>query len=132
VRDHTLEFLADAKQQTKPFFIYAAFNAPHDPRQAPKKMWIVTPLSRMAMPSFLPDVKDAIGCATTRGMKTSPHATHPTGSEDAPPRILCADRRIDTQIGLILGRLDASGQADNTDTWIFFTADHGLAVGNHG
>jgi choline-sulfatase len=26
--------------------------------------------------------------------------------------------------------LDASGQADNT--WIFFTADHGLAVGHHG
>jgi arylsulfatase A-like enzyme len=30
----------------------------------------------------------------------------------------------------ILDSLDASGQAENT--WIFFTADHGLAVGHHG
>jgi choline-sulfatase len=37
---------------------------------------------------------------------------------------------LDTQIGRILDALDASGQADNT--WIFFTADHGLAVGHHG
>ena len=37
---------------------------------------------------------------------------------------------LDVQIGKILDALDANGQADNT--WIFFTADHGLAVGHHG
>jgi choline-sulfatase len=37
---------------------------------------------------------------------------------------------LDAQIGRVLDALEASGQAANT--WIFFTADHGLAVGNHG
>ena len=37
---------------------------------------------------------------------------------------------MDAQIGRILDTLEDSGQADNT--YIFFTADHGLAVGRHG
>jgi choline-sulfatase len=37
---------------------------------------------------------------------------------------------LDAQIGRILDALDQSGQADKT--WVFFTADHGLALGNHG
>ncbi|MDP4582946.1 MAG: sulfatase-like hydrolase/transferase, partial [Verrucomicrobiales bacterium] len=37
---------------------------------------------------------------------------------------------MDTQIGRILDALEESGEAENT--WIFFTADHGLAVGHHG
>ena len=37
---------------------------------------------------------------------------------------------MDAQIGRILDALEASGKADNT--YIFFTADHGLAVGHHG
>jgi choline-sulfatase len=37
---------------------------------------------------------------------------------------------LDAQIGRVLEALEASGQADRT--WVFFTADHGLAVGHHG
>ncbi|HAV61561.1 MAG TPA: choline-sulfatase, partial [Verrucomicrobiales bacterium] len=37
---------------------------------------------------------------------------------------------MDAQIGRILDALEATGKADNTH--IFFTADHGLAVGHHG
>ncbi len=37
---------------------------------------------------------------------------------------------LDQQIGRILESLEKSGKGDNT--WIFFTADHGLSVGNHG
>ncbi len=37
---------------------------------------------------------------------------------------------MDDQIGRILDALEESGKADNT--YIFFTADHGLAVGHHG
>jgi len=37
---------------------------------------------------------------------------------------------MDEMIGRIIKALKASGKADNT--WIFFTADHGLAVGQHG
>lgn len=37
---------------------------------------------------------------------------------------------MDVQIGRILAALKKTGKADNT--WIFFSADHGLAVGHHG
>lgn len=37
---------------------------------------------------------------------------------------------MDEMIGRILDSLEATGKAENT--WIFFTADHGLAVGQHG
>jgi len=37
---------------------------------------------------------------------------------------------MDKQIGLILDKLEETGQQENT--YIFFTADHGLACGQHG
>jgi choline-sulfatase len=37
---------------------------------------------------------------------------------------------VDVQIGRILDALEKSGKADST--YIFFTADHGLAIGDHG
>ena len=37
---------------------------------------------------------------------------------------------MDAQIGRILKHLESTGQAENT--YIFFTADHGLSVGHHG
>jgi arylsulfatase A-like enzyme len=37
---------------------------------------------------------------------------------------------LDAQIGRILDALEATGKTDNT--YIFFTADHGLACGHHG
>ena len=37
---------------------------------------------------------------------------------------------LDTQIGRIIDALQQSGKADNT--YIFYSADHGLAVGHHG
>ncbi|UCC99305.1 MAG: sulfatase-like hydrolase/transferase, partial [Phycisphaerales bacterium] len=37
---------------------------------------------------------------------------------------------MDTQVGRILDALERTGKADNT--YIFFTADHGLSIGHHG
>lgn len=134
VRDNTLGFLADAKQQEKPFFIYAAFNAPHDPRQAPKEFIDQYPLSRIAMPqNFLPEYphKDGIGCAhTLRDENLAPMPRTELSVKTHRQEYYALISHMDAQIGSILDALDASGQAENT--WIFFTADHGLAVGHHG
>jgi arylsulfatase A-like enzyme len=37
---------------------------------------------------------------------------------------------IDTQVGRVLDKLRAMGELDNT--YVFYTADHGIAVGRHG
>jgi len=37
---------------------------------------------------------------------------------------------MDAQVGRILAALEATGKSDNT--YVFFSADHGLALGQHG
>jgi len=132
--DHTIDFLRESKGGTEPFFIYAAFNAPHDPRQAPQAFLDKYPLSRIAMPkSFLPEYphKDAIGCShKLRDENLAPMPRTELAVKTHRREYYALITHLDAQIGRILDALDASGQADNT--WIFFTADHGLAVGHHG
>jgi choline-sulfatase len=134
VANHTLDFLADAKQGSDPFFIYAAFNAPHDPRQAPKEFVDRYPLNRIAMTAnFLPEYphKDAIGCQhKLRDENLAPMPRTELAVKTHRAEYYALITHLDAQIGRILDALDASGQAENT--WIFFTADHGLAVGHHG
>ena len=36
ITDHALDFVAQARQTTKPYFLYLAYNAPHFPLHAPK------------------------------------------------------------------------------------------------
>ena len=52
VAEDTLSFVEQAKehQDEKPFFAYIAFNAPHDPRQAPKEFIDRYPLKRIQIP----------------------------------------------------------------------------------
>ena len=134
VNDHTITFLNDAKQQEKPFFIYSAFNAPHDPRQAPKEFEDMYPLSRIKVPqNFIPEYpyKDAMGCSEKlRDEHLAPMPRTEFAVKTHRSEYYALITHLDVQIGKILDALDANGQADNT--WIFFTADHGLAVGHHG
>ena len=132
--NHTLEFLADTRKPAEPFFIYAAFNAPHDPRQAPKEFVDKYPLSRIAMPgSFLPEYpfKDAIGCPhKLRDENLAPMPRTELAVKTHRSEYYALISHLDAQIGRVLEALDKSGKAGKT--WIFFTADHGLAVGHHG
>jgi arylsulfatase A-like enzyme len=45
-------------------------------------------------------------------------------------REYACSENIDRQIGRVLDKLAAMGELDNT--WIFYTADHGIAIGRHG
>jgi arylsulfatase A-like enzyme len=134
VADDAVDYLGDAKQAGKPFFMYIAFNAPHDPRQSPKEYVDRYPLDRIAVPeNFLAQYphKDAIGCGPSlRDEKLGPFPRTEHAVKVHRQEYYALITHMDAQIGRILDALEASGQADNT--WIFFTADHGLAVGHHG
>ncbi|MEQ1853211.1 MAG: sulfatase-like hydrolase/transferase, partial [Chthoniobacteraceae bacterium] len=134
VGDNAIEFLGAAKQGTKPFFMYVAFNAPHDPRQSPKEYVDRYPLDRIAVPkNFLPEYphKDAIGCGPSlRDEKLGPFPRTEHAVKVHRQEYYAIITHMDAQVGRILDALEKNGQADNT--WIFFTADHGLAIGHHG
>lgn len=132
--DNAIGFLDTAKQEPKPFFMYIAFNAPHDPRQSPQEYLDKYPLERIAVPqNFQPDYpyKEAMGCGPTlRDEKLAHFPRTELAVKTHRREYYALITHLDAQIGRILDALEKSGQADNT--WIFFTADHGLAVGHHG
>jgi choline-sulfatase len=114
--------------------MYLAFNAPHDPRQSPKEYVDKYPLQNVKVPAnFMPEYpyKDSIGCsAKLRDEKLAPFPRSEYAVKVNRQEYYAIITHMDTQVGRILDALEASGKADNT--YIFFTADHGLAVGHHG
>ncbi|MGI9241211.1 MAG: sulfatase-like hydrolase/transferase [Verrucomicrobiales bacterium] len=134
VGDDATDYLDIAKGSHNPFFMYIAFNAPHDPRQAPKKYVDMYPTREIKLPpSFMPEYpwKDSIGCSPKlRDEKLAPFPRTEYAVQVNRREYYAIITHMDDQIGRILDHLEATGQADNT--YIFFGADHGLSVGHHG
>jgi len=134
VADDAIDYLGDASQNDKPFFMYLAFNAPHDPRQAPKRWVDRYQVNEMIVPeSFLPEYpyKDEMGCGEDlRDERLAPFPRTEYAVKKNIQEYYASISYMDEQVGRILEALKKSGKADNT--YIFFTADHGLSVGHHG
>ena len=142
--DDAEDYIQQAAAKDKPFFMYLAFNAPHDPRQAPREFVEMYPRDQVKIPpNFLPQYpfKQEMQCYQV-GTKKDGSPSYLRDERLAPwPRTEFAIQvqrqeyfaiisHMDHQIGRILDQLEASGKMDNT--YIFFTADHGLACGQHG
>lgn len=127
-------FIESAKDSSQPFFAYVAFNAPHDPRQSPQAYLDRYPLDTITLPESYADNypwADQIGCGPSlRDERLAPFPRTPFAIRTHRREYFALITHLDAQIGRILQSLKDSGQANNT--WIFFTADHGLAIGNHG
>lgn len=131
--DDAIAYLHQAQKDPAPFFMYVAFNAPHDPRQAPEEFVNKYPVEGVQIPaSFLPDYphRDGMGLTDLRDENLAPHPRTPHAVQVHRREYYALITHLDEQIGRVLDALDQSGKRDNT--WIFFTADHGLAVGHHG
>lgn len=134
VGDHGVAFLDQASREDQPFFMYLAFNAPHDPRQSPKRYVDLYPLDAITIPSnFLPEYPYNEAMGSGRSLRDERLAPFPRTAYSVRvnrQEYYAIITHMDDQIGRILDALEASGKADKT--YIFFTADHGLAVGHHG
>ncbi|MGQ7869369.1 sulfatase-like hydrolase/transferase [Sunxiuqinia sp. sy24] len=134
VADDAEQFIAQSSNSANPFFMYLAFNAPHDPRQSPKEFVDMYPLENVAVPeNFLPEYpyKEEMGAG--KGLRDEQLAPFPRTEYSIKvnrQEYNAITTHMDAQIGRILTALEKSGQLDNT--YIFFSADHGLAVGSHG
>ena len=134
VKDDALSFIDQAIKRPNPFFMYLAFNASHDPRQAPKNFIDKYPLEDLSLPeNWMPEYpyKDDIGCGwTLRDEALAPFPRSEYATKVHRQEYNAIISHMDVQIGEIISALEKSGKMDNT--YIFFTADHGLAVGSHG
>lgn len=134
VANETIGFLDSAAVSENPFFMYIAFNAPHDPRQSPKKFVDMYDLDDIAIPlNFQPEYpyKDEMGCGwSLRDERLAPMPRTEYAVKVHRQEYYAIITHMDYQIGRILEHLEKTGQKENT--YIFFSADHGLACGNHG
>ena len=129
--DKAIEFLGKAKDTDKPFFMYVAFNAPHYPRQAPKKFVDMYPPEKIAIPkNYLPEHPFDNGAIKIRDEALAPFPRTKEIVQVHRSEYYAIITHMDREIGRILKALKKSGRAD--ETYVVFTADHGLAVGQHG
>lgn len=137
--DDAESFVKQAAGQKKPFFMYLAFNAPHDPRQAPQSWLDQYSVDKIPLPeNFLPTnphrvimgMENANGGNVLRDEKIAPFPRTEYAIRTHRKEYYALVSHTDEQVGRILKALDDAGVADQT--MIIFTSDHGLAVGRHG
>jgi arylsulfatase A-like enzyme len=134
LKDDAFGFIDEAAKKDKPFFMYLAFNAAHDPRQSPQKYIDMYPLEKIELPkNFQPDYPyhEEIGVGPRlRDEALAPFPRTELAIKTHLQEYYAIITHMDEQIGLILKELEAKGLHENT--LIFLTADHGLAMGRHG
>lgn len=148
--DQVMNYLNErqATKDEKPFLIYFGFSHPHDTRDGKPellaKYGAVNHTDQNSLPpanpkqpplpvNYLPaqpffhghpGLRDEVavsGVWTNRDERT---IRNELGREFA-----CSEN-IDIQIGRVLAKLKEMGELENT--YIFYTADHGIAIGRHG
>ncbi|MDE2769476.1 MAG: sulfatase-like hydrolase/transferase [Chloroflexota bacterium] len=128
--DRTIQLLRDHPAD-RPFCIYTAFTSPHDPRTPPAEFAGMYPPGDIELPLNFARMHP-FDNGHLHGRDES-LAAHPRDPDEIRQHI--ADyygmiSHLDSQIGRLLDALAASGHAENTI--VVYTADHGLAVGQHG
>jgi len=147
-----LEYL-DARQAAKdsdPFLIYYGFSHPHDTRDGTpellKKYGATNHKDKAALPVLSPE--RPAPALPSNWLPAHPfHHGHPglrdeervsgvwlnrdeaTVRNEVGREFACSEN-IDIQIGQVLKKLEDMGELDNT--YIFYTSDHGIAIGRHG
>ena len=148
--EQVLSYL-DERQKRKdvdPFLIYFGFSHPHDTRDGTPellaKYGAVNHTDRNALPpenakapklpvNYLPahpfphghpNLRDEVDVSGVWNKRDERTIRNELGREFA-----CSEN-IDIQIGRVLEKLKAMGELDNT--YILYTADHGMAIGRHG
>jgi choline-sulfatase len=124
-------FLESAARDDRPFLMYLAFNAPHDPRQSPQAMVDRYSLSAIPVPASLqPEFPWDIGSNRIRDELLAPFPRTEHAVKVHRQEYFALITHLDLQIGRVLAALSQYGLEDST--FVFFTADHGLAIGAHG
>lgn len=135
---HTSEVFAEnasnyikTHSKKQPFFMYLAFHAPHDPRQAPQKyVDMYKPEDIDLPPSYVQQHPFDNGDMVLRDEALAPWPRTPQVAKEHLAAYYAIITHLDDQIGKVIKALKESGDYENT--LIILAGDSGLAVGNHG
>ncbi|MGG1516119.1 sulfatase-like hydrolase/transferase [Paenibacillus oryzisoli] len=127
-----IRFIGEQADGSKePFFLYAAFTAPHDPRTPPPAYAGRYPAASIPLPdNFMREHPFDNGELTVRDEQLAATPRDPDEIRQHLSDYYSMISHLDEQIGRIMAALQASGHAENTI--VVYTADHGLALGQHG
>lgn len=138
VADDAETFIKQAAAEQKPFFMYLAFNAPHDPRQSPKEFVDMYPLDQVRVPENFLTINPhhaamGLGPQDLTGMRDETLAPFPRTEfavKTHRREYQALVSHLDVQIGRILAAIEKAGVSGTTH--VILTSDHGLALGRHG
>ncbi len=120
----------DKHDGDKPFFVYVAFTAPHDPRDPPKEALPMYTGKRPPLPpNFMPQHPFDNGWLVLRDENLAPWPRTEDVVRDQLAEYYALITHMDAQIGRIIA---ATERNTKRKTLIVFTSDHGLALGSHG
>jgi arylsulfatase A-like enzyme len=128
--DAAIGFLKSRDKQ-EPFFLYAAFTAPHDPRNPPERYRDRYYRNRPPLPpNFLPLHPFDNGANIGRDEDLAPFPRTEAAIRDQLAEYYGLVTHLDEQIGRVLAALEETGAAANT--LVVYAAHNGLALGSHG
>ena len=128
--DEAVQFLQEYDADA-PFFLYLAFTSPHDPRTPPGEYASMYAPEEIPVPeNFMPEHPFDNGEMRIRDEVLAPFPRTPEIVQQHIADYYGMISHMDAEIGRVLKTLEATGQLENT--LIIYTADHGLAVGQHG
>lgn len=131
--DHTIKFLKSrtTSHEARPFYIYLAPPVPHDPRSAePQFHKLYDPAKISLSPAFMTQHPFDNGDMTVRDERLAPWPRTPENTKQQNADYYSCITGLDYHVGRILAELKASGQLENT--FVIFSGDNGLSLGDHG
>lgn len=148
--EQVLNYLNEREQQADedPFLIYFGFSHPHDTRDGKPELLAKYGAVNHTDKSSLPPANDKQPELPPNYLEEHPfHHGHPNLRDEVAVsgvwerrdeqtirnelgREFACSENIDIQLDRVLKRLEEMGELDNT--YIFYTSDHGMAIGRHG
>ncbi|WP_051620545.1 sulfatase-like hydrolase/transferase [Paenibacillus sp. UNC451MF] len=138
LQEHSTDIFTDAAvrfleeyDSGKPFALYLAYTAPHDPRTAPEEFRARYRDEDMPLPpNVLPEHPFDNGEMSIRDEQLEAWPRTPEAIQRHIADYYAMISHMDDGIGKVMQKLEERGLSE--DTIIVYTADHGLAVGQHG
>ena len=121
----------DGYRSSRPFFLYAALTAPHDPRQAPPAYLDRYDEAAVPLPpNFATEHPFDTGELDIRDEWTAPLPRTPAAVRREIAGYDAMITHLDAEVGRIVEAVQRNGFGDNTV--VVFASDNGLALGAHG